>query len=195
MLKLDNFQKHRFSFFCDGADWNLNGAEFLDFVWFFVPDLLWTPYLTCYMTRNRFAKIFLKHFFMSWGHSAQLCEIEKSQDLFVLRSAEYLTQVTFLTFLCSFLRPWVEPENALEMGLFGFSWKPRFYFPPHKFICLWGRKILICVAFFVFFSNSAKSLLFIKYSGAYKKLSFVPARFIRTFNVIFEVNCVLPRRS
>ena len=78
-----------------------------------------------------------------------------------------------------------------------------FFVPTNLFVYGGGvRKIMICVAFFskfcqisTFYSNLYLILRFTKEAEARKQaLPFVPARYIRTFVGISEVDCVLPRR-
>ena len=73
-------------------------------------------------------------------------------------------------------------------------------FRPHK----WGRKIMICVAFFfqilqdsTFYYILNLILRFTKEQAGVRKhaFPFVPARYIRTFDVISEVDCVFLRRK
>ena len=76
-------------------------------------------------------------------------------------------------------------------------------FRPFNLSCS-GRKIIICVAFFskfcqisTFYSILHFILRFTKEEAEVRKqaLPFVPARYIRTFDVIFEVNCILLQRK
>ena len=66
-----------------------------------------------------------------------------------------------------------------------------------KFICLWGRKIIICFAVFSKYCQIATfySTLYLISWFLGRELPPVPALFILTFNVMYEVSCVLLSRK
>ena len=84
-------------------------------------------------------------------------------------------------------------------------WRSRLVtniFRPHNLLCK-EMKIMICVSFFfqicqnsTFYSILNLILRFTKEEAEIRKQAFpfVPARYIRTFDVISEVNCVLSTR-
>ena len=89
----------------------------------------------------------------------------------------------------------LQSQSAKKQDNFGFI------FRPHNLLCR-GRKFIICVfprfcQISTFYSILYLILRFTKEEAEIRKqaLPFVPARYIRTFDGISEVNCALLRRK
>ena len=100
---------------------------------------------------------------------------------------------------------WVKKGTTVALRYHSCHWDIFFLisFRPHNLLFR-GRQFIICVAFFskfcqnsIFYSILNKNLGFTKELEDVRKpaFRFFPARYIRTFVVISEVNCVFLRRK